>query len=71
MSWASSRTAGTDSAPLSLRLGLLAAEAQRQELLSEGQLARLLHLGRVELRKILDDADMDGNDADGLPKLPR
>ena len=56
---------------LSLRLGLLAAEAQRQELLSEGQLARLLHLGRVELRKILDDADMDGNDADGLPKLPR
>ena len=56
---------------LSLRLGLLAAEAQRQELLSEGQLARLLRLDRVELRKVLDAADLDGNDADGLPKLPR
>ncbi len=57
--------------PVSLRLGLLAAEAQRRELLSEGQLARLLRLDRVELRKILDAADIDGNDTDGLPKLPR
>jgi Zn-dependent peptidase ImmA (M78 family)/transcriptional regulator with XRE-family HTH domain len=41
--------------PMSLRLGLLAAEAWRRELLSEGQLARLLHLDRVEVRKVLDD----------------
>jgi Zn-dependent peptidase ImmA (M78 family)/transcriptional regulator with XRE-family HTH domain len=40
--------------PTSLRLNLLAAEAWKQELLSEGQLARLLHLDRVELRRILD-----------------
>ena len=56
---------------VSFRLGLLAAEAQRRGLLSEGQLARLLHLDRVELRKVLDAADNDGNDTDGLPKLPR
>ena len=56
---------------VSLRLGLLAAEAERRELLSEGQLARLLRLDRVELRKILDAADINGNDTDGPPKLPR
>ena len=56
---------------VSLRLGLLAAEAGRRELLSEGQLARLLRLDRVELRKILDAADIDGNDTNGPPKLPR
>ena len=56
---------------VSFRLGLLAAEAQRRGLLSEGQLARLLHLDRVELRKVLDAADNDRNDSDGLPKLPR
>ena len=57
--------------PVSLRLGLLAAEAHRRDLLSEGQLARLLRLDRAELRKILDAADIDGNDTDGPPKLPR
>ena len=57
--------------PVSFRLGLLAAEAHGRELLSEGQIARLLRLDRVELRNILDAADIDGNDADGLPKLPR
>ena len=45
--------------PVSLRLGLLAAEAHRRELLSEGQLARLLRLDRVDLRKILDAAGID------------
>lgn len=56
--------------PVSFRLGLLAAEAHRQELLSEGQLARLLRLDRVELREVLDAANVDGNDTDDLPKLP-
>ena len=56
--------------PVSARLGHLAAEAQRRELLSEGQLARLLHLDRVALRKILDAADTHGNDTDGPAKLP-
>src|SRR5271157_5342643 len=35
--------------PTTLRLNLLAAEAYRQNLLSEGQLARLLGLDRIEL----------------------
>lgn len=44
------------SRPTSLRLSLLAAEAWRQTLLSEEQLARLLHLSRIKLRQILDEA---------------
>jgi Zn-dependent peptidase ImmA (M78 family)/DNA-binding XRE family transcriptional regulator len=40
--------------PLSLHLYSLAAEAWKQDLLSEGQLAQLLQLDRVELREILD-----------------
>ena len=55
--------------PTTLRLNMLAAEAWRQELLSEGQLASLLHLDRIELRKILDDEEIEGSGADGLPKL--
>ena len=53
-----------------LRLSLLAAEAWRRELLSEGQLARLLQLGRVELREILDAVEVEGGNASGAPKLP-
>lgn len=63
--------AGASARPVSLRLGLLAAEARRRELLSEGQLARLLRLDRIALRETLDAADDDENDTDGLPKLPR
>lgn len=40
--------------PTTLRLNLLAAEAAQRGLLSEGQLARLLHLDRLEVRSILD-----------------
>ena len=43
------------SRPTTLRLSLLAAEAWRQELLSEEQLARLLGLNRITLREILDE----------------
>ena len=56
--------------PTTLRLNLLAAEAWRQGLLSEGQLARLLHLDRVALREILDGVEVEGIDADDAPKLP-
>jgi Zn-dependent peptidase ImmA (M78 family)/transcriptional regulator with XRE-family HTH domain len=55
--------------PTTLRLNLLAAEAHRQELLSEGQLARLLHLDRTELREILDDQEIERSEADGVPTL--
>jgi hypothetical protein len=48
----------------------LAEEASRQGLLSEGQLARMLHLDRVELRKMFDGLEIEGSEADGalLPK---
>ena len=50
--------------PTTLRLNLLAAEVARRRLLSEGQLARLLHLDRLELRAILDAYDDGGTEAD-------
>ena len=56
--------------PTTLRLDLLAAEAWRQDLLSEGQLARLLHLDRIALRQILDSAEVERSEVDGLPMLP-
>lgn len=53
--------------PTTLRLNLLAAEAYRQELLSEGQLARLLQVDRVELREMLHDMEVQEDEADGAP----
>ena len=35
---------------ISMRMGVMASEAWRQALLSEGQLARLLHIDRVDAR---------------------
>lgn len=55
--------------PLSLRLGLLAEECWRQGLLSEGQLARLLHLDRIKVREMLDSLNIDESEADEAPKL--
>jgi Zn-dependent peptidase ImmA (M78 family)/DNA-binding XRE family transcriptional regulator len=55
--------------PTTLRLNLLAAEVYHQGLLSEGQLARLLNLDRVELRQILDVAEGEGSEADGVTIL--
>jgi Zn-dependent peptidase ImmA (M78 family)/DNA-binding XRE family transcriptional regulator len=55
--------------PTTLRLNLMAAEAYQQGLLSEGQLARLLHLDRIELRGILDGLEIEGSAADAGPKL--
>ncbi len=55
--------------PTTLRLNMLAGEAYRQNLLSEGQLARLLHLDRVELREILDGLEMGGSEGDGVANL--
>jgi len=56
--------AGQDSVPpVSQRLNLLAAEVWRRELLSEGQLARLLRMDRVALRAMLDDLEPAGDEA--------
>ncbi len=51
------------------RLTLLAREAWKRDFYSEGQLARLLDLGRVEVRKML--ADMGQEEANDLFRLPR
>lgn len=51
--------------PTTLRLGILANEARRQDLVSEGQLAKLLNLDRIELRELLDDQEDDGEAGDG------
>jgi Zn-dependent peptidase ImmA (M78 family)/transcriptional regulator with XRE-family HTH domain len=51
--------------PTTLRLGLLAGEAWRRGLLSEGQLARMLHVDRVELRRMFDGLEIEGSEADG------
>ena len=55
--------------PTTLRLSLLAALVWQQELLSEGQLARLLQLDRLQLREIVDGLEVEGVDLDGAPKL--
>ena len=53
-----------------LRINLLAAEAWRKELLSEGQLAALLRLDRVRLRELLDEVEEERSMVDGAPELP-
>lgn len=55
--------------PTTLRLNLLAEEAYRRELLSEGQLARLLHLDRVEVRDILNSLNLEGGEANAAPNV--
>jgi Zn-dependent peptidase ImmA (M78 family)/DNA-binding XRE family transcriptional regulator len=55
--------------PTTLRLNLLAAEVSSQGLLSEGQLARLLNLDRIEVRQILDMGEAERSEADGVANL--
>jgi Zn-dependent peptidase ImmA (M78 family)/DNA-binding XRE family transcriptional regulator len=55
--------------PTTLRLNMLAYEAQRKELLSEGQLARLLKIDRIELRELLGNIELEGSEADGVANL--
>jgi Zn-dependent peptidase ImmA (M78 family)/DNA-binding XRE family transcriptional regulator len=55
--------------PTLQRLNVLAAEAWKQELLSEGQLARLLHLDRVELRTIVDALNPEPAETDAVLSL--
>lgn len=52
------------------RLALLAREAWKRGLYSEGQLALLLQLDRHEIREVLDGAEAEESEADELLKLP-
>jgi Zn-dependent peptidase ImmA (M78 family)/DNA-binding XRE family transcriptional regulator len=51
------------------RIALLAREAWKRDLYSEGQLARMLKLDRLEVREVLDGAEAEENEADELIKL--
>ena len=53
------------------RIALMAYTAWKQLLLSEGQLAGLLKLGRIELRGLLDQIELEEEETDDLLKLPR
>ncbi|WP_297534957.1 XRE family transcriptional regulator [Nitrobacter sp.] len=53
------------------RLALLAREAWKKEIYSEGQLARLLHLDRHGIREVLDGAEREESEADELVKILR
>ena len=56
---------------VSLRLQLLAAEAWKRDLLSEGQVASLLKIDRVHARELIDSYQSDEEAADGLPRIRR
>jgi Zn-dependent peptidase ImmA (M78 family) len=60
---------GDAARPVSMRLSLLASEAWRRGLLSEGQLARLLHIDRVEAREMIDEFEAEGAVDDESPWL--
>ena len=57
------------SGPVPQRLALLVREAWKQDLYSEGQLAGLLDLGRVEVRELLDGAEEERVEAAGRVAL--
>ncbi len=50
---------------ISMRMGVMASEAWRQALLSEGQIARLLHIDRVDARTLIDEFEAEGAEGDG------
>lgn len=52
-----------------LRVSLLAREAWKRDIYSEGQLARLLRLDRYELRALLDGTDNEEREANDLVKI--
>ena len=55
--------------PVSMRVALLVGEAWGKGLLSEGQIARLLQLDRVEVRELIDAYEDEGVGRDDLPRL--
>jgi len=55
--------------PIPPRIGLLAKEAWKQGLYSEGQLASLLTLSRFDIRAMVDENDSEESEADEFFKL--
>ncbi|WP_292531767.1 XRE family transcriptional regulator [Methylocystis sp.] len=56
--------------PISHRMSLMAHAAWKRELMSEGQLAELLKVKRVELRRVIDQIELEERETDELLKLP-
>ncbi|CAJ4468188.1 XRE family transcriptional regulator [Burkholderia pseudomallei] len=54
----------------SSRLFLLAIDAWKKDLISEGQMSDMLKLGREQIRALLDEAAAEQEEADDLFKLP-
>ncbi|KQV41372.1 XRE family transcriptional regulator [Rhizobium sp. Root1204] len=57
--------------PVSLKTSLMAYQAAQRGLLSEGQLARLLHLDRVQVRDLLSDIDAEESGANAATSILR
>jgi Zn-dependent peptidase ImmA (M78 family)/DNA-binding XRE family transcriptional regulator len=55
----------------SSRLFLLAIDAWKKSLISEGQMSEMLKLRRTQVRELLDEAAADEDEADDLFKLPQ
>lgn len=56
---------------VSLKTSLMAYEAARRGLLSEGQIARLLHLNRIQVRELLSDVDAEESGANAATSILR
>jgi Zn-dependent peptidase ImmA (M78 family) len=62
--------ASTVDSAQSSRLFLLAIDAWKKSLISEGQMSEMLRLGRTQVRELLDEAAAEEDEADDLFKLP-
>ena len=60
----------SDERPQSSRLYLMAIEAYRKSLISEGQMSEMLKLERSQVRELLEEAAADEEEVDDLFKLP-
>ena len=56
--------------PVSHRMSFMAYTAWKRDLMSEGQLAELLKIKRLELRALLDQMELEESETDDLFKLP-
>ncbi len=57
--------------PVPLKTGLMAHQAAKRGLLSEGQIARMLHLDRVLVRDLLTDIDAEESGANAATSILR
>lgn len=55
---------------ISHRMSLMVHAAWKRDLMSEGQLAELLKIGRIELRAVIDQIELEDSETDDLLKLP-